>query len=261
MNSKCIFLIAGFLMISVGSCLDDLTPIRGNGIITTEKRRTGPFIKLENSTSIDIVYKKADTTSVTISADENLLEYIITETYNNTLEIKTSDRKTYLDFTGRPLVTITSPYLEQAFFSGSGDFLADEMSGNEVKISLSGSGDISTDYISCTGLSITISGSGTINIKDCQSNTSDISLSGSGNVQIKGQVEDCNFKISGSGAIFAENYIAGSASVNISGSANVFTYVENDLTAVISGSGNIYLKGNPTINQTVSGSGRIIKYK
>ena len=254
-------MVAAGLVISLSSCLENLTAIRGNGVITTEIRRTGMFINLENSTSIDIVYKKADTTGITITADENLLDYIVTETFNNTLEIKTRDVNSYLDFTGRPLITITSPVLEKAFFSGSGDFLADEMSGDEVKISLSGSGDIAADNILCTDIILVISGSGTINIKDCLSNSSDIIVSGSGDIQINGQSEDFNLRISGSGAIFAEHFLTGSASIIISGSGNVFTYIENDLNAVISGSGNIYLKGDPQISQTISGSGRIIKYK
>ena len=261
MKGKYIFLITSALIISLSSCLDNLVPIRGNGVITTEIRRSGSFINLENSTSIDVVYKKADTTGITIKADENLHEYIITETYNNTLEIKTRDGNTHLDFTGRPVITVTSPRLEKAFLSGSGDFLADEMTGDEVNIKLSGSGDISTDRISCIDLGVTISGSGNIYIKDCLSNACEMILSGAGDIQIEGQSEECNLKISGSGVIFSENFIVYSSTAIISGSGNVFLQVENDLTAVISGSGNIYLKGNPSINQTISGSGRIIKYK
>lgn len=68
-------------------------------------------------------------------------------------------------------------------------------------------------------------------------------------------------KITGSGELFAEDFLLKSASVTLSGSGNVFTSVENDLNGVISGSGNIYLKGDPIINKTITGSGRIIKYK
>lgn len=261
MKNKFIILITGALILSLNSCLEDLLFIRGNGIPETETRRAGMFYKLENSTSIDIVYKKADTTGITIEADENLLGYIVTETYNNTLEIKTRDWNTRLVFKERPLITITSPRLESVIISGSGTFFADEMSGDAVIAKMNGSGEISADQITCKDLMVMLSGSGNINIKNCQSISSDIFLSGSGNINIKGQSEDCDVKITGSGEVFAENFLLGSTSVIISGSGNSFINVEHALTGIISGSGNIYLKGNPTISKIISGSGRIIKYK
>ena len=260
MKNKFIILITGALILSLNACLEDFLFIRGNGTLKTETRRAGEFIKLENSTSIDIVYKKADTTGITIEADENLLEYIVTETYNNSLEIKTRDWNTRLDFKERPLITITSPRLESVLISGSGTFIADEMSGDAVIAKLSGSGDISANNVSCTDLTVMLSGSGIINFKNCHSVSSDIFLSGSGNISMAGLSTVCEIKITGSGEVFAENFLLNSASVIISGSGNTFTNIEQNLTGIISGSGNIYLKGDPTIIKTISGSGRIIKY-
>ena len=261
MKNKNIILIISTFLIPLNSCLESLLPVRGNGMIVTETRRSGPFDKVENSTSIDIIYKQADSISISIKADENLQEYIVTETYDNTLEIKTRPGHSFLDFKERPLITITSPNLESAYLTGSGTFVADEMSGDEVILKLSGSGDISVSQIDFTELSVMLTGSGNINVENCQGTASDILLSGSGNAGIKGQSEECHFKITGSGGIFAENYFITSASITISGSGNVFTKVDNALTAIISGSGNIYLRGNPEISKTISGSGRIIKYK
>ena len=260
MKNKFIILIIGTIIFSLNSCLEDFMFIRGNGILKTETRRAGVFNKLENSTSIDIVYKKADTTGITIEADENLMDYIVTETYNNTLEIKTRDWNTRLDFNERPLITITSPQLESAMISGSGAFIADEMSGDVVIVKLSGSGDVSASNVSCTDLTVMLSGSGIINLKNCQSESSDIFLSGSGNISLTGQSTVSDIKITGSGEVFGEHFLLSSASVIISGSGNTFTNIEKNLTGIISGSGNIYLKGNPTIIKTISGSGRIIKF-
>lgn len=248
------------MLISLSSCIESQFPVRGNGIIVTKTRRSGMFFKVENSASIDIVYKKADTTSITLRADENILEYIVTETNNNTLEIKIKPQNTYLEFTERPLIIITSPKLETIGMAGSGAFIANEMTGDNVILEISGSGNISVDTVNCSDLTLILSGSGSINIKDNQSKGADMLLSGSGNINIKGQSEDCQIKISGSGEVFGENLLLLSANVIISGSGNVFISVENTLTGIISGSGNIYLKGNPEITQTTSGSGRIIKY-
>jgi hypothetical protein len=253
--------IGVFILLTFTSCLKDLLCISGNGIEKTEIRRVVAFNKIVNSTSIDIVYKKADTSGINIKADENLLEYIVTETDNNTLEIRTRNGSTCLDFDTKPLITVSAPNLESIFMSGSGTFLADEMSGNSVEIKMSGSGGISVDKVICTDLSVILSGSGNININNCTCVSSDIFLSGSGNIALSGQNESSDLKISGSGEINAENLMLESASIIISGSGDIFTNVEKSLTAIISGSGNIYLKGDPAISKTISGSGRIIKYK
>jgi len=261
MKNKFIILIIGASLITLYSCIEDLMTIKGNGIVKTEIRRAQVFTKLENSTSIDIIYKTADTTGISIKADENLLEYIVTETVNNTLEIKFRDSNTHLDFKEKPLISISSPRLENASLSGSATFIADQMSGDAIIIKISGSGDNSVYKATCSTITVMLSGSGKLNLNNCKTNGSDVFLSGSGNINLTGQTDDCDIKITGSGEVFAENFPTKSASVIISGSGNCYTNVSNTLSAIISGSGNIYLKGNPAITQTISGSGRIINYK
>lgn len=260
MKNKFLVLISGAMLVLLSSCIEDFMIIRGNGISVIESHRTAMFYKLENSTSIDVVYKTGDTTGITIRADENLIDNIITETYDNTIEIKFSPEDHHLDFSVKPLITITSPRLEKAIISGSGALLADTMSGDDVTIKISGSGDISSENVSCKNLSVVITGSGNINIKDCQADFSDIFLTGSGNLNTSGRSADNSIKITGSGALHAENYLLNTASIISSGSGNAFTNIDQKLNAIMSGSGNIYLKGNPEISKTISGSGRIINY-
>jgi hypothetical protein len=261
MRKRTLFVILILMVITLTSCIKDLVCISGNGIKKTEVRRLNTFSHIENSTSINIVYKKADTTGITIEADENLLSYISTSTDNNTLEIKAGNGMTCLDFATQPLITVTSPHLESIFESGSGTFTADELSGYSTSIKLSGSGNISVSKVTGTDLNILLSGSGDINADNAMCETSDIFLSGSGKISLAGQCENSHMKISGSGQINAGNWLLNSANILISGSGDIHTSVEKNLSATISGSGNIYLKGDPQISQTISGSGRIIKDK
>lgn len=261
MRKKYIILLSVLSIITLNSCLKNPFCIEGNGIEATKVRRAVSFNKIESTTSIDVIYKKADTIGITIEADENLIDEIITVTDNNTLEIRTRNAGTCLDFNTRALITITSPNLQSVFVSGSSTFIADEMSGRSVSVKLSGSGDISVTKVTATDLTVTLSGSGNIIIGNSVSGNSDIFLSGSGNISVTGQSEVANFKISGSGKINGENWMLSIADIFISGSGDIYANVEQNLTAMISGSGNIYLKGDPIINKTISGSGKIIKYK
>lgn len=260
MKTKIYIIIAGAILISLNSCIKGFMFLKGNGIEETEIRRTGGFINVENTTSVDVIYKKADTSGVIISGDENLIEYIVTETYDNTLEIKFRNEGIHLAFKERPLITITSPKIEKAILSGSGSFFADEMSGNTVTLKMSGSGDISVENITSVNLMVIISGSGNSSIQESQNTSSDLFISGSGEVSISGNSTNCNIKITGSGEVYAEDYFIKTASVLISGSGNSYIKVEEELNAILSGSGSIYLKGTPLINKTITGSGRIINY-
>lgn len=252
-----------FLILSciLTSCIKDLLCIKGNGITETEMRPVTAFVNIENSTPFDLIYHKADTTSLLIKAEGNILQHIITETFNNTLELRTTPLSACFDYSERPVIIATSPDLSKIFLSGSGDIIADEMEGTVVTLKLSGSGSISVSQLTGTKLSIALSGSGDIIADDAICNEAEMDISGSGNISVKGTGNIGLIRISGSGNIYSADFTLHSLSAAISGSGSIFTTVVNTLSAIISGSGNIYLRGDPEITQIISGAGRIIKYR
>jgi hypothetical protein len=257
---KKILLIVSFLSVTATSCIDNFNCIDGNGIPETQLRSISDFNHIVNSTAVDVIYKKADSVSISVMAESNLLGYIVTETVNDRLEIRTEPRTECLDYRIQPVITVTSPELKTIELSGSGALIADTMSGNPNTIELSGSGDIFIGSISSHDLSVTIYGSGDIDITRGLCKEADILITGSGDLDIKGSSDNGKLRITGSGDINSGQFMLLTANETVSGSGNIFTWVENGLTATISGSGNIYLKGNPTLNQTITGSGKIIKY-
>jgi hypothetical protein len=257
---KKILIICFVLSVTATSCLKDILCINGNGTLETQSRNTSAFNNIENSTVADVIYKKADSASISIVAESNLLGHIFTETVNGKLEIRTEPQNACLDYNIQPVITVTSTELKNIELSGSGALTADTMSGNPNVIKLSGSGDMFIGDISCNDLSVTLYGSGNIEITRGSLQDADILITGSGDINIKGHSSSGHLRVTGSGNINSGQFTLGTANVTISGSGNIFTWVENSLTAAISGSGNIYLKGSPTINQTITGSGKIIKY-
>lgn len=249
------------ITISLTSCIKEFICIKGNGIAETETRPIGSFSAIENSTPFDVIYHKADTTSLQIKAEVNILQHIITETLNNSLEVRTSPMNACFDYMERPVIMVTAPALSKIYLSGSGEIIADEMSGPAVSLRLSGSGNITVSKLSGTKLNMALSGSGDIYIDNAICNETELDISGSGNITVSGGGNLGLMRISGSGNIYSADFTLSSLSAAISGSGNIFTTVERTLSAIISGSGNIYLKGDPQILQTVSGSGRVIKYR
>lgn len=256
---KKIHIIIFVLSVATTSCIKDFNCINGNGIVETQERNASAFNIIENSTAVDVIFKKDDSPGLTVVAESNLLEHIVTEIVNGRLEIRTDPRATCLDYTIQPVIMVTSPELKSIESSGSGAFIADTLSGNTNTIKLSGSGDIFVKSVSCNDLSLTLYGSGDMEIATGSCQEADILITGSGDIDIKGSSNTGHLRITGSGDIKSGQFTLVTANETISGSGNIHTWVENSLTASISGSGNIYLKGNPVINQTITGSGKIIK--
>lgn len=261
MKNRLIILLSGVLILNLTSCLRDLLCVNGDGIIEEEVRRVTSFNQINNSTSFEVIYKRADTSGIRIRAEQNIINYIETNVYNDCLEITTSPGSICLDYTEQPVITITSPALDKAVISGSGSFFADSMEGVHVFLKMSGSGDISVDEVLSDNCEINLTGSGNINVKQLISLSSDFQITGSGDITVTGSCDESHLRIPGSGNIYAGNFPVNTSSVIISGSGNAFTDIDDYLNGLISGSGNIYVKGDPEIDQTITGSGRIIKLK
>src|SRR4030042_6574904 len=261
MKTRIIFLIAGVCLITCNSCLKDLLCVEGDRTPVLETRRISSFDQLENSTSFDVVYKQADTFGIRISAEQNIMNYIETNVYDDCLEIRTSPASICLDYHEQPVVMVSSPTLKKAVNSGSGSFIADRMTGETVTIKNSGAGDMSAESIESDNFESILSGSGDIDVQSLLCLNTDIVISGSGNTSVAGDCETSHLKITGSGNIYGSDMVTGTSSAIISGSGSAYTNIEEYLNGLISGSGNIYVKGDPEIEQTISGSGRIIKIK
>ncbi len=261
MKRKYIVLLPVIFMIIMTSCLKSIFCVKGDRIMTTETRRISSFYEIENSTSFDVIYRQADTLGITISAEQNILNYIETNVYDNCLEITTSPATICLDYNERPLITISSPFLTAVFNTGSGAFIGDMLSGETVIVKARGSGDITVNMVTAENIDIKISGSGNIKLKMADCANYDCLITGSGDATVNGDCEDAHFKITGSGNIYANDLVAVTSSVIISGSGNLFTTTTDYMNVLISGSGNIFIEGNPEIDQSITGSGRIINYK
>ena len=256
---KKIFILSGIILILTNSCIREIFCITGNGKVETHVRGAVPFNEAVNTTEVDLIYHKADTVSIAVRAESNLIPHIITSVNDGRLQIRTDPRNACFDYSQKPVVIITSPNLNVMELTGSGDFTADDLSGNSVILKLTGSGDLSAADISGTDLTVTLTGSGDAYIDNASCQNADFTLTGSGDLDINGSGNNGTMRVTGSGDIQARNFTLVNAVETITGSGDIFTRVVTSLVAVISGSGDIHLSGNPSVNQTITGSGRIIR--
>lgn len=246
-------------MTTLAACSLFADCIDGNGDVQTEQRDATAFTAIANEASFDVKYIQGDDYSITVEAESNILPYIETKVRSGALEIGIIRGTHCLNYTRHPVITVTAPVISEIVNSGSGDFVAGPLSGDDVRIVNSGSGDITTETIAGDEVSIIMSGSGDVITDDIAATSFKATLSGSGDLTASGEAVTGRYVVSGSGNVFSRYFASNSATVTASGSGSVYLTVHNQLDAVLSGSGNIYLAGDPDINLTRTGSGRIIQ--
>ena len=215
--------------------------IKGNGKMVTIERSVGEYDAVAVAGWFDVNIVDGREGELSLSGEENLLEYIKTEVKNGKLTIKV--KKGYnLQSANRKngiLVTVPVESINSISLSGSGDIVGkDVLRADDFSATMSGSGDIS--------LSVEADALKTV-------------ISGSGDIELSGKARNFEVTVSGSGDVEAFDLNADHVNANVSGSANIKVTANESLTARVSGSGDILYKGDPKVDSKASGSGDINK--
>ena len=213
--------------------------IKGEGDRVTQTLDLDYFEGISLSFSGDVVLKQGDSQSVTVEAQQNIIDNIVTDVDGRHWKIK-FDRpvRNHKGVT----VYITMKTLKTAKVSGSGNISTDG--------SFIGLGDLSTG----------VSGSGDLNLDVEASGSISSRISGSGNITMSGKADSYSVGISGSGDVKAYDLVASSCTVQISGSGDARVNAQSELEVKISGSGDVTYKGTPRMRSKVSGSGDVNSY-
>lgn len=207
--------------------------IAGNGNITTESISTEDYDNIELMGSMDVHLEEGIEGNITITADENLHEFISVEVISNTLFIKLKENYNTTSKTG---IHITVPYKDIS------------------KVKITGSGDInSKDVISVDKFSAAITGSGDINVM-LKATEVQAEVRGSGDIKLSGSTAKLDIEIIGSGDFIGYELDSQNTNVTVSGSGDAKVVAKENLAAKVNGSGNITYKGNPQ-NKNIKNSG------
>lgn len=241
-NKQTNMLQAGALMlllVVMNSCYDaDYFPcVRAEGETVSEARISPFFEGIDMAMHGEVYITRGQSSSVVVSAPENLLPYIRTRVVGGNLLIDTD--RCVRNRINEVQVYITMPSLSTIRVAGSGKISTqDTWSINNLAIDISGSGSVSGEF-----------------------NTDQINtrISGSGEVILTGTTLMHNVIISGSGHVSGYNLVSQHADIRISGSGHAYVLVNDQINGKITGSGNIYYKGSPNVKVNVSGSGKLMR--
>jgi hypothetical protein len=210
--------------------------VDGSGNAATEDRQVGDVTAVVLSGVGDLTVVQGEVPGLSVTADDNILPLIETETSGRKLTISTKSHYNLRPKT-KITYTLTVPKLEKVTVSGAGNVKAEKLTADNLTFTLSGAGNMTLREVTCKTLTVT--------------------LSGAGNATVSGTAEKVTATISGAGDIDAAALKAASVEVKVSGAGDATVWATDELKARVSGAGSIKYKGTPKVEQKVSGAGSI----
>jgi hypothetical protein len=230
-----------FALICFAAVISSCEKIVGEGPVVTETRNEPPFQGLSVSVPAEAYFTQSPDYSITLQAQQNILDEIETVVSDNILKIRFRHTNVRISNSEKIIVHVTGPTATLLELNGSGSLEAEgTLDAAEIRLYVSGSGSIDAENIQANIIKTIVSGSGRIKVNGGTANEEEITISGSGFVDMSEvMVKDADTRISGSG--------------------NMEVYTTHTLQAKISGSGTVFYKGSPTISSQISGSGSVKK--
>ncbi|MEE9441168.1 MAG: head GIN domain-containing protein [candidate division Zixibacteria bacterium] len=223
------------------SCSDDDNPansvkITGSGNITSIERTLPDFHSVILVATGNVNIASGSQQAVSISADDNFHQYIITSVTNGILVISSSPNTTFSN--NNLTVNLMMTDLENVILTGMGN--------------IAGTNNFQVDV-----LDIDLIGMGNITLNADVTRLNSL-LSGTGNIILSGSAVNHFYNHPGDGNLVAFNLITDTTNISLGGEGNIEIYTNDYLDGILSGSGTIYYKGQPSINLTFTGTGHLI---
>lgn len=234
-------LISCIISLLLFSCNFDINfgpGVKGNDHVVTENRDlNGDFNEIKISRGLDVYLTQNDTQNLTVEADENLHDIIITKLENGVLEIYADEnisyaasKKVMLNFKNVSKITATS---------GSDVYSNNTINAENLELSLTSGSDMSLDIITETLSCNTSSGS---------------------DMKLSGKTDKLYAQASSGSDIDAADLSAATSEVKASSGADITVNTSKELYAKASSGGDITYFGNPEKVSTTDGtSGSIHK--
>lgn len=233
------FIIATVLSLTLFSCNFDMnlnSGVRGNGEVVTEDRTIREsFSAIKATEGLDVYLTQSDNESISVEADGNLHELILTEVENGVLKIHTkknigraTSKKVHISF--RDISSITST-------SGSDVYSTNTINVNRLDLkSTSGSDmrlEVNTSVLNCK------------------------STSGS-DLRVSGKTIKLVAEATSGSDIKAADLMAESSEVKATSGADITVNTSKELTARATSGGNVKYYGNPEkVDKSDSSSGSV----
>lgn len=210
--------------------------VEGSGVPFTEDRYVDAVTEVSLTGTGDLTILQGDVPSLSVTADDNILPLLETESSGNKLTLGTKFNTSITPKT-RIAYTLTVPNLRQISVSGAGNVRVERVATDNLTVKVSGAGNAKFGEVTCSSLTL--------------------NLSGAGHATFAGTADKLTVRLSGAGEIDAAALQAKAADVQVSGAGTVKVWATGELKARVSGAGSVKYKGTPKVEPRVSGAGSV----
>lgn len=238
MKTRIILFTITILTVALATgCGVNLNVTRGSGNVITETREVKDFSALMLAGAGDVMITQGETESLTIEAEDNVMQRIRTEVQNGKLVIDFDSTQSRVLPTRPIRFNLAVKDLNTIELTGAGNITLPSLKTDRFTMHLSGAGNLKLDRLETTQAAFT--------------------ASGAGNFDVSGQVDKQVVKLTGFGNYNGGNLASQDSQVVISGAGNATVWAQSNLDARISGAGSISYYGNPHTSRSVSGAGNV----
>lgn len=180
MKRKTFVTVILLMALATGCKIGSISGIKGSGNLKTESRSVAGFkeIKAENAVELEITVQKDF--SLTVEADDNLLEQVKTEVSGNTLKISTKDS---FNSKNKIKIKLSLPELTYLDLSGASNANVSGVKTDSLKLNASGAARIKIDG-EVKSLEATASGASGIDAEGLKTENAKANASGASHVTV-----------------------------------------------------------------------------
>jgi citrate lyase gamma subunit len=225
MNMKSLrSLIVVVIFLVVTSCVNGQfwKTVAGHGNVVTKERKTDSFTGIKVSSGIDVYLKQGNNEAVSVEADENLHEYILTEVRNGVLNVYSEYN---IRDAQRKRVYVTIKEVNSINTTSAGDVYGEgPINADKLELSASSAGDIKLE----------------VNAKNI-----DVDISSSGDISLNGETDMLRADLSSAGDLKAYDIKSREADISVSSAGDADVNVSERIVARASSAGDINYRGDP----------------
>lgn len=230
-----LFLVFGITICAEGQIRRTVT---GNNKVVKQNREAGNFTGLRVSSGIDVYLKQGGNETISVEADENLHEYIITEIRNGVLNVYTEVNIRHAEM---KRVYVTMKDIRSLKTSSAGDIIGETPVKSDIlELSATSAGDIKLEVYA---------------------RLIEADISSSGDVTLTGEADKLYATLSSAGDLNAFGLEVREADVSASSAGDASINVVERLRARASSAGDINYRGNPKYVDAHSSSAGSISRK
>lgn len=221
--------------------------IVGSGPVTTQDFQLSGFNEVQISSAFGAEIQPSSEYSVSVTASENLFQYMDIRKDGNTLIVAMKPGISWN--TGRPMANITMPELRSINLSGAvkattGNF----NSTNPLRIGVSGASSLDVGSFTAGDTSVDVSGASRVS-GELQAANTQFEVSGASTVELAGTSTRGTMNVSGGSRLRMSNFTVNEAAVEASGASRAELTVNYKLDIELSGASALDYYGNPAIGK------------